>query len=314
MSPFKLNTALHSYLEIAGPDFDQALSAWLAKLMVLEGVPFENLVADERMLPMESIRFFFVDPNWLDALLKGALSAAIVTERDLEYHEAMELVVKKSVQQSVAEVRSRLLPDVSGMESTEPPTTGLLMRSAIVSGWPGLEVKAFTDKEGTQAVICKRIARLAPDILLMLFPGVPALVTIAQPSEGLHFGVLNLHESDTEKRRIAPRSLHADDCGKQLTGNKIEDWKDMAEVPFRDRTHRVVDVAALAENAFNAVLKKQGDAEKTKFNAGAFGIQMVQAPWRAMISEFPCPKTLSATVSEPEGLDEQELSRRLFGG
>ncbi len=41
---------------------------FLARLRLLEGVPFNYLVPDATMLPLESIRFFYVDRNWLDAL------------------------------------------------------------------------------------------------------------------------------------------------------------------------------------------------------------------------------------------------------
>jgi hypothetical protein len=42
--------------------------------MVLHGVPFNYLVPDEGMPSPESIRFFYLDMNWVDALLDGAFS------------------------------------------------------------------------------------------------------------------------------------------------------------------------------------------------------------------------------------------------
>jgi hypothetical protein len=50
------------------------LSKWLGRLRLLKGVPFNYLVPDERMLPPESIRFFYLDMNWVDSLLDGAFS------------------------------------------------------------------------------------------------------------------------------------------------------------------------------------------------------------------------------------------------
>ena len=49
------------------------LRGWLARLRLLEGVPFSYLVADEQLLPRESIRFFYLDRAWTDALVQGAL-------------------------------------------------------------------------------------------------------------------------------------------------------------------------------------------------------------------------------------------------
>ena len=60
--------------------------AWFANLAMLEGVPFNYLVPDERMLPPESIRFFHVDQDWIDALIDGAFSIgrATVSGQSLE--------------------------------------------------------------------------------------------------------------------------------------------------------------------------------------------------------------------------------------
>src|SRR5262245_19805440 len=52
----------------------ELLSRWLGRLRLLKGVPFNYLIPDEGMLPPESIRFFYLDMNWVDALLDGAFS------------------------------------------------------------------------------------------------------------------------------------------------------------------------------------------------------------------------------------------------
>lgn len=54
---------------------------WLSRLRLLEGVPFQYIVPSEEMLPNESIRFFHMDRNWLDALVDGALSTGIYDSR-----------------------------------------------------------------------------------------------------------------------------------------------------------------------------------------------------------------------------------------
>ena len=37
-------------------------------------MPFSYLVPDAELLPLESIRFFYLDRAWTDALVQGALS------------------------------------------------------------------------------------------------------------------------------------------------------------------------------------------------------------------------------------------------
>jgi hypothetical protein len=56
--------------------------SWLAALRLLSGVPFQHIVADERLLPPESARFFYIDRGWTDALIQGALSVGAVTDAD----------------------------------------------------------------------------------------------------------------------------------------------------------------------------------------------------------------------------------------
>ena len=59
-----------------------AVRDWLARLRLLEGVPFNNIVADSELLPPESIRFFYLDRAWTDALVQGALSVGTVNTGD----------------------------------------------------------------------------------------------------------------------------------------------------------------------------------------------------------------------------------------
>ena len=51
------------------------LERWLVGLRLLERVPFHYLVPDARMLPAESVRFFYLDRTWTDRLVDGAMAA-----------------------------------------------------------------------------------------------------------------------------------------------------------------------------------------------------------------------------------------------
>ena len=90
---FNITNNIQSLLQIAikniykFSDFDaeeqawDSVVAWLTRLRLLEGVPFSYIVSSEEMLPNESIRFFHMDRNWLDALVDGALSTGILDTR-----------------------------------------------------------------------------------------------------------------------------------------------------------------------------------------------------------------------------------------
>ena len=56
-------------------DLPDYVTFTLARWRQLNDVPFRYLVPDARLLPEESIRFFTLDSDWLDALSSGALVA-----------------------------------------------------------------------------------------------------------------------------------------------------------------------------------------------------------------------------------------------
>ena len=70
------------------PEEEKKIISWLSKLKLLYGIPFEYLVIDEGMLPVESIKFFYLDRNWVTALVDGAYSIGRATEGD-EAHDTI---------------------------------------------------------------------------------------------------------------------------------------------------------------------------------------------------------------------------------
>lgn len=195
----------------------QSICEWLASLVLLEGVAFEQLVPDQRMLPPSSIRFFYLDPNAMEAMIDGALSVGTHSTRDTLYYSLMQGVVRDAVTTLLHQTRANLL----GVQPTSPPyndspITGLLLRSPVVKGWPGLEVKAYKrittvdgQPEGTGKVPLLRMSHLAKDILLCLFDGVPEWVELDEPSEGLTFGI-------EDGALISLRQLTGDETGAQI--------------------------------------------------------------------------------------------------
>lgn len=166
----------------AGADTLESIAAWLAARDVLAGLPFETLVPHPDLLPKESIRFFHVDPNWRAALAEGALSLGLGTSRDQLYQALM----RDLIHQATHEATGRLRPGAGAPAG--PPMAGLLLRSALVSRWPGLEVHAYDDVGHGSPIAPLRIDRLAADVLLCLWPQVPAKVTVDEPPEGIAFG------------------------------------------------------------------------------------------------------------------------------
>ncbi|MDH5198910.1 MAG: hypothetical protein OEY20_16840, partial [Gemmatimonadota bacterium] len=179
----------------AAGDVPHEVRDFLTRLRLLQGVPFSHLVPDAEFLPVESIRFFYVDREWTDALVEGALSVGTITTVDREQLQAAYAELRDAIDAEERRMRSQ--------RSTEPrlaanTITGFLLRSAAVSGWPGLHVRAYREDVPDEEVLPEqdprrmrllRLERLAPAVLLGLFDGVPAIVHVEEPRQGIQFGV-----------------------------------------------------------------------------------------------------------------------------
>ncbi len=184
------------------------LRLWLGRLRLLAGVPFGHLVADASLLPAESIRFFYVDRDWTDALVQGALSVGTVTTADRAALTELHGIVRDEIDEAERLVR---LPGVEPGSAVPTGSAGsicgFVLRSRLVSGWPALHVRGYgednlaqdpavpDDEVGEEHdVALKRLGllrmeRLAPAVLLVLFDGVPSVVHIEEPRAGIQFGV-----------------------------------------------------------------------------------------------------------------------------
>jgi hypothetical protein len=215
--------------ELGGQELDD-IADWLAQLYLLIGVPFENLVPHSDMLPTESVRFFYLDSNWQDALVEGALSIGIESSRDRLYQDLMKDIIWNTTFEAVAQVRDNILgaaaqsvPTQGAAPLDQESLTGMLLRSAVVSGWPGLEVNAYAKTlPGTPApdistrIKLLRMERLSSDVMLCLWPAVPAVVTIDEPHEGIAFGFEDPPPDKGEGYYLYLRSLDQSNYGVQL--------------------------------------------------------------------------------------------------
>jgi hypothetical protein len=271
-----------------------ALRNWLARLRLLYGVPFNYLVPDSRLLPVESVRFFYIDRNFTDRLVDGALSVGKTTTREFLHYESVHAAVRQQTDDEEALLRRQFRGETVG-SSTAPQAadlTGLLLRSRAVSGWPGLEVKAYRgttavtpDEQGTRLRLL-RMDRLAPDVLFCIFEGVPTRVDVEEPREGIQFGV-DLRDNngdgvvepstDTPSGfRLKLRKIRGANAGQQIAGNPT------IPVPVRRSNRRVVHVAALRD-ALAAQLVASGDADadpRPELTSGELALEMFQFPFR----------------------------------
>jgi hypothetical protein len=228
------------------------IAAWFDNLRQLKGVPFNYLVPDERMLPPESIRFFCVDGAWIDCLADGAFSIGRVTSSD---HNTDKLLGAKNL--SAAAVAA----------------SGFLLRSEVVSGWPALQVEAYSEQK--QEIGLLRKERLSAGVLLCLFAGEIARVDIHQKPETLHFGL------DESSQGSFSKSLR-DPKGKKLDGKEVkviaEHWRPNPN-GNPDPSQRTLNVAVLARS-----MKQELNPTAPPLTSAQFGLQMVEGVERIIFS------------------------------
>jgi hypothetical protein len=168
------------------------LVAWIARLVLLYPVPFHYLVPHQSLLPSESLRFFHLDDNWVDALVDGAFSIAVrtVDEKRKKYRTELQATLSRIVYQH----RLRLQGKNPEWEPSETfmgiPKSGFLLRSRVVTGWPGVEVTAKTSAQADPNLpLILRFDQVADGVLFCLARGFIEEVTFREPREGLTFGV-----------------------------------------------------------------------------------------------------------------------------
>jgi hypothetical protein len=174
--------------EITGPlspwekeslELDVALRERLLGLTLLDGVPLSYLVPDPRLLPPESVRFFFLEPNWIERLLEGALAAANVGTMD---------------DRTAAALMAKVHADEELRQRFTRPISGILLRSSLVSRYPGMQVRACGEDKGKEPPedaleLPLRRRKIGDSILLVLFSGTIQWVSLEEPAEGTHFAI-----------------------------------------------------------------------------------------------------------------------------
>jgi hypothetical protein len=139
------------------------IETFVAGLSVLKNVPLNVLIPDPYMLPPESIRVFYVDPDYVKTLAEGALSIG------------------------------RYFDPPAGAAGN----MGFLIRSAQLFSFGAVEIGALL-KDNEVKLLRKDM--FGADILLCIADGVFDAISITQPEEARHFG---FEEDDAGNWQVA---------------------------------------------------------------------------------------------------------------
>ena len=173
---------------------------WLGRLVLLYPVPFHYLVPHPLLLPPESVRFFHLDDNWVDALVDGALSIAVsaLNGKDLAARADLQATLSKIVYQHRLRLQGKS-PEWNPLERyMDTPKSGFLLRSSIVTGWPGIEVTVKTNAAPSQTLPqILRYDRVSDGVLFCVARGSIEQLVFREPREGLSFGVTSTGEIES---------------------------------------------------------------------------------------------------------------------
>jgi hypothetical protein len=252
------------------------LESFLAHIRLLIGVPFDYLIPDARLLPDESIRFFYLDPSWTDRLVDGAISVGKIGTREQAHHQGQNGAVTQQLDVTTRGVRDLQRGAISFLDLRSSPRavknpviTGFLLRSGAVSGWPQMDVRAYDGvppnnydpanlPQGISQLPTLRLERLSPGVLIALFEGVPKMVVCEEPHHGVQFGV---HESNGQF------SVFRRNPGALAIGGIVN-------VPVRASNPRVLALADLRRT-----LKKDA-ALAPQTGSASFAIELLNLPFR----------------------------------
>jgi hypothetical protein len=261
------------------------VARFLARLRLLEGVPFSYLAADAELLPPESIRFFYLDRAWTDALVQGALSVGTANSADRAQLESLYTFVRNEVDEEERLVR------VPGGEPVQQgpagPVTGFVLRSRAVSGWPGLHVRAYRQELGVaddasipesdpRRVKLLRMERLAPAVLFVLFDGIPAVVHIEEPRQGIQFGVRLTPTGVPNQFQAGVKARNA-----KTAEDVSPDPNVLVNVPFRQGSPGVIDLAGLNR----ALIQTPGTNIGPDVDGAEFALEMLRFPYRQVFGD-----------------------------
>ncbi|WP_374172948.1 hypothetical protein [Flavobacterium tructae] len=253
------------------------VKSFLNNLYKLNGIPFSYLLPHEFLLEKEhhksdedytgTLSLFYVDPNWIEALLDGALSIGRIAQND----PLLEMAISGNFLEDYS-TEPITIDQEKKVEGRRLNTTGFLFRSDLVSGWRGLEIMAFDAED--KALTALRFERIDSDIFLGIFDGNIARIIIKQPYEGLHFGIKidksgyrkNLKNEDGTNQKIADGSADVD---KELNDGLIKNG--------------IVAIADLAAIMHQKLVEKNwmnttGKSSGKYFTSAEFAYQMVDSP------------------------------------
>ena len=231
----------------------------------------------------ESIRFFYVDRAWTDALVQGASSVGTVNSADRAQLEQMHRTLREEIDEDERLVRlpgGEPAPEGTGRDDYRLPVAfarrlGLARRprarvSPRVVGDDEIVPESHPDR-----IKVLRLERLAPAVLLALFDGVPRVVHVEEPRQGVQFGII-LEEAG------GPNEFSARVAARDVTTSETHSPERPMPIAFRPGAPGVLDLRRTAQEFLKP---EHGTNMGTEVDGAEFALQMIRFPYRQVFGD-----------------------------
>ena len=137
---------------------------FILDLYHLVNIPMHYLITDPSHLPDESLRFFYIDQNWVDALVDGALSLGNQIDPQ---QDCVRGAIKQAINKYITTINATL-------EYSPPlPRFGFFLRSVIITQFPDLKVEIPSSNAQSKAPILLRHEVITNDTMVGLISARP---------------------------------------------------------------------------------------------------------------------------------------------
>jgi hypothetical protein len=213
--------------------------------------------------------------------VQGALSVGMITTAD---RAQLEAVYPRIARKGEAE---RTIRTPQGEERLKGQAGDYGLPDALRAPSPDGRTpcaRLFTDDRGRRPDDGRRIRsdrmkvlrmeRLAPAVLLVLFDGVPAVVHVEEPRQGIQFGV-RLDPADPPAQRKAKVKVRDNLTGDPVPPKTAFTDANSVDVPFRKNAPGVINVTELRKRLAAKSPKSGGSLEPNEY-----ALQMLRFPYR----------------------------------
>lgn len=245
--------------------------AWIMDKMFLHGVPAHYLITDPSHLEHERLQFFYIDPNWTDAMIDGALSLGNHLGKDVD-----RVAIKKALNRYIDGKILEHPPQI--------PKYGFYLRSDLVSMFPDLKVTTLPEPENypPERAPLLRHEIITDGVMLALLDRIPGSdkfngLVFTQPPHQQRFAAARSLETDHITVKIR-RQYTVSQADRETDSN----WRlalDVPDLPSKANDPdnifiwgskpglndlHILRLPRYADVQLNALVEKMGSFEKEK--------------------------------------------------